>query len=86
MKIVFHKNFEKDLKKLNEKQRQKTKKCLKIFLSDSYVLTLDNHPLQGQYNDYRSINIGGDLRAIFKQLNENEAIFAAIGSHSKLYS
>ncbi|MDP2951097.1 MAG: type II toxin-antitoxin system mRNA interferase toxin, RelE/StbE family [bacterium] len=86
MKIIFHKNFEKDFKKLNEKQRQKTQKCLKIFLSDFYDPILNNHSLQGKYNDYRSINIGGDLRAIFKLLNPDKVIFVTLGSHSELYS
>ncbi|PIP31366.1 hypothetical protein COX24_04015 [bacterium (Candidatus Gribaldobacteria) CG23_combo_of_CG06-09_8_20_14_all_37_87_8] len=47
---------------------------------------LNNHPLRGNYVDYRSINITGDLRAVFKLINENEAIFVRVGTHSELYS
>lgn len=85
MKLYFHKNFEKQYKLLNVKQKQKTRERLKLFLDNPFNLVLNNHPLKGKYLDYRSINIGGDLRAIYKFINNNECIFVAIGSHNKLY-
>lgn len=85
MKLYFHKNFEKQYKLLNVKQKQKTWERLKLFLDNPFNSVLNNHPLKGKYLDYRSINIGGDLRAIYKFINNNESIFVAIGSHNKLY-
>ena len=85
MKIRFHGNFEKDLRKLNARQKQKTKERLVIFLENPFDISLNNHPLKGRYLNYRSIDISGDLRAIFKMFSEDEYIFVAIGSHSELY-
>lgn len=86
MKLRFHKNFEKQYKLLNSKQKKKARERLKMFLENPFAPALNNHPLKGKYLDYRSINIGGDLRIIYKFIDNNECIFAAIGSHNKLYS
>ena len=86
MKIYFHKNFDRQYKKLNASQKLKTKQRIKIFIDDSFKPILNNHPLKGKYTDYRSINITGDLRAIYKNLNTQEIIFVKLGNHSQLYS
>jgi addiction module RelE/StbE family toxin len=86
MKIVFHKQFEKQLKNLNKKQKEVLKNRLLKFLEDPYDKQLNNHGLQGKYDNYRSINISGDLRAIFN-LSEDGlvATFVLMGKHSQLY-
>lgn len=86
MIIRFHKNFEKQYKKLSSKTQKQLQKKLELFCIDPYGTTLNNHPLKGKYVDYRSINISGDIRAIYKFNGSKECIFAAIGSHSELYS
>ena len=86
MKISFHKNFVKQYKSLNAKQKKKTQERLELFLNNPFNLVLNNHPLKGKYLDYRSINIGGDLRAIYKFVSDSECIFVEIGTHNKLYS
>ena len=86
MKIRFHKNFIKKYKLLSEKQKKKTQGRLGLFLSNSFNMVLSNHPLKGKYLDYRSINITGDLRAIYKFVSDGECIFVEIGTHNKLYS
>jgi len=48
-------------------------------------LLLRVHPLKGKYAGYWSMNISGDLRAIYLIRKENIIIFALIGSHSNLY-
>ncbi len=86
MKIRFHKNFEKQYKRLNKKEQERARKRLELFLEDPFNSQLNNHPLRGKYTDYRSVNITGDLRAIYKFINENECLFITIDSHSNLYS
>lgn len=86
MKIRFHKNFKNQYKLLNKKQQYKTQERLKLFLTNPFNPVLNNHPLKGKYLDYRSINIGGDLRVIYKFINDNECIIIFIGTHNKLYS
>lgn len=85
MRIKLHKNFEKDYKRLRESEKQKFKERRDLFLEDEFHPILNNHQLKGKYLGHRSINITGDLRAIFKR-DKKYAIFVAIDSHSNLYS
>ena len=84
MIIDFHKGFTKDFKKLSTKFKKKFQERLVLFEGDEFDPVLNNHALKGKYLGYRSINITGDLRAIFKRDSES-ALFAAIDSHSNLY-
>ncbi len=85
MRIRFHKNFDKQYKRLKEKQKKKVQEQLVLFLEDPFYPVLGNHPLKGKYKGYRSINISGDLRAVYKFISEHESIFVAIDTHSNLY-
>lgn len=85
MIIRFHRNFKKQYNKLKTGERSKLKERLEIFLVDTFNPILNNHPLKGKYAGYRSINISGDLRAIYKPDAKDIAIFVAIDSHSNLY-
>ncbi|MBU1160623.1 MAG: type II toxin-antitoxin system mRNA interferase toxin, RelE/StbE family [Patescibacteria group bacterium] len=85
MKIIFHKNFDKQYKKLNKKEQKKVQNRLSKFAQDPFAPLLNNHPLRGRYTDYRSINITGDLRAIYKFNGKDQCIFVAVDTHSNLY-
>ena len=84
MNIVYHKIFLKDYKQLSPTQKEKLEKILRQFFLDEFNPILNNHPLKGKYLGYRSINVTGDLRAIYKKIN-NTALFVTIDSHSNLY-
>jgi len=86
MKIRFHYNFKRQYRKLRGNEKKKFKERRNIFLIDPYHPLLNNHPLKGKYEGYRSINIGGDLRALYKRLENDVVLFAEIGSHGNLYS
>jgi len=86
MKIRFHKNFNKQYKKLKQTQKQRVQRHLVLFLKAPFHPILGNHPLKGKYTGYRSINITGDLRAVYRFISEQECIFVAIDTHSNLYS
>ena len=85
MKIIFHKSFLKSYGKLRSGEQKRFDKCQALFLQDPLSASLNNHPLKGKYDNCRSINIGGDLRAIFKMLDEDTAIFMDIDTHPNLY-
>lgn len=85
MKISSQKSFNKEFDKLPEKIKNKVKERIKLFIIDPFNVQLNNHPLKGTYLNYRSINITGDLRAIYKNLGEDECVFVALGTHSQLY-
>lgn len=85
MKIYFHKNFTKQLRKLSVKERTLVQECLELFLLDHFHPRLRNHPLKGKYLNYRSINIRPDLRALYREIGYDEVVFVVLGTHSKLY-
>lgn len=85
MKVRFHKIFEKQYKKLRKREKAKVKERLALFLKDEFDPILNNHPLRGSYKGYRSINITGDLRAVYKRISQDMRIFVVLNTHSNLY-
>jgi addiction module RelE/StbE family toxin len=85
MKIVFQKSFEKKFIKLPTKIKTKIKERNILFESDPYDPLINNHALSGKYTGYRSINVTGDIRIIYKLLKTDTALFVTIGTHSELY-
>ena len=84
MNIYLHKNFDRGFKKLTKAQKNKFRERRNLFLKDEFNPILNNHSLVGKYTGYRSINVTGDLRAVFKR-EDDQAIFVKIDSHSNLY-
>lgn len=84
MVVQYTKDFIKDSKRLKSGQKEKLEIRLKLFGEDQFNPILNNHSLKGKYLGYRSLNITGDLRAIFKKTSQ-EVIFVTIDSHSNLY-
>ena len=68
------------------KAKKQFEKRLKFFLEDPFHLLLNNHALHGEWKNYRSINIGGDLRAIYKPISGDTVEFLMIDTHGNLYS
>ena len=85
MVVTYHKDFIKSSQKLTQAQKQKLTERLKIFGQDEFNLILNNHPLKGEYQGFRSVNITGDLRAVYKKEAQDKIIFVAMDSHSNLY-
>ena len=85
MKVRFHKKFAKGYSRLDLKIRRVFESRLQIFCTNPYQSELSNHPLKGKWRGYRSINISGDFRAVYKEVSEQEVVFIAVGNHSQLY-
>lgn len=84
MKVIFHKNFKKQVAKLKILSTKIDQRLL-LFIEDPFNPLLNNHPLVGKYKGYRSINITADYRAIYEAIEENIAFFVTIDKHSNLY-
>lgn len=84
MTISYSKNFIKLAKKLSPELRKKLLERIEVFSENPLHPSLRNHQLKGKYKEYRSIDITGDMRALYLQ-KEHEAIFDAVGTHSQLY-
>lgn len=84
MYIDFNKKFRKQYEKLPSKSQERFNERLKLFLENAFARELNNHALHGKYSECRSINITGDLRAIYEVRREGLR-FLAIDTHSNLY-
>lgn len=85
MRVQYHRTFEKQFKKLRLKEKDKAIERMKLFVLDPVHPTLNNHPLKGKYKGLRSINITGDLRAVYELVENDLAYFTTINTHSNLY-
>lgn len=83
--IKTTKGFDKQYAKLTAKIREQFKVKLALFSTNPFDPALRNHPLKGKYLGYRSIDISGDVRALYTVKNDVVIIFGFIGTHSQLY-
>lgn len=85
MQIKFHKQFTKQYDKLPEKIRRKFDERLVVFIIDPFTDQLSNHALNGKYEGLRSINVTGDMRALYRP-EGNTVRFMLIDNHNNLYN
>lgn len=89
VRIDFTSIFDKQLQKAPIGIKKAFRNRLLIFRNDQFHPLLHNHALMGNYHGFRSINISGDWRALYKEvLSDKEEIiveFRLLGTHSQLY-
>lgn len=85
MVIGTTKAFDKQYAKLNLKVKDAFKRRVTVFKSNPFDTTLRNHALKGKYLGFRSIDITGDVRALYTTQGDTIIIFGFIGTHSQLY-
>ena len=84
MNISYSRTFKKDFKKLSTKIALQFRDRLELFQINPYDIQLNNHKVHHPYEGSRSINITGDIRALY-DIDGDDILFIAIGSHSELY-
>jgi len=85
VKIKYSKKFYKQFAKLTPKLREQFKTRQRLWLNDPYNTQLHLHMLTGEYAGLYSINITGDIRALYEKIDDTYVIFGFIGTHSQLY-
>ncbi|MDO4773898.1 MAG: type II toxin-antitoxin system RelE/ParE family toxin [Candidatus Saccharibacteria bacterium] len=85
MQIRYLKSFKKQYRALPAKFQKQFDDRLRLFMTDSSAPILRIHPLRGTFSGYWSMNISGDLRAIYRRDGDEIVIFVLIGTHSQLY-
>jgi addiction module RelE/StbE family toxin len=85
MRIFFHRTFKKHCQKLPKKTQQRFQERIALFGTDPFDPVLHNHALSGDFKGYRSIDVTGDVRAMYKVLDADTVEFAVIGTHHQLY-
>ena len=83
--ILFSKKFNKQYKKLKPALQSRTAARLTLWSEEPMNRKLNHHVLSGELAGFHSINIGGDLRALYREYENNTVVFEKIGTHSQLY-
>jgi mRNA-degrading endonuclease YafQ of YafQ-DinJ toxin-antitoxin module len=78
MQVFFHKHFQKRYVKLPIKIKDKFDIQLDRFYDDPHDGELRNHELHGKYAQHRSIDVTGDVRAIYKETEKGVFLFVDI--------
>ena len=88
MKIFFHKYFQKRYSKSSNKIKDKFDSQLELFYKNIHDERLNDHGLHGKYANHRSINVTGDIRAVYRKVSTttDDIIVIDIGTHGELYS
>ena len=84
MIIIYNKRFLKRFDELPLKIQEQFNMRITLFTENKFHPLLNNHTLSGVYRGCRSINISGDLRAVFREDGET-VVFICLGTHSQLY-
>lgn len=85
MTIRQTRRFVKQLAKQPAEVRQAYYNRLRIFAEDPHNPLLRDHALRGQLKGFYSINITGDVKAIYMVVGNDIYIFDLIGTHAQLY-
>jgi addiction module RelE/StbE family toxin len=85
MNIQYLPKFKKQYKKLPKKFQEQFDERVQLFIVDPTAPKLRVHPLKGKFAGYWSMNVNGDIRALYIFQKETLIIFALIGSRSVLY-
>lgn len=86
MRIKYHKRFEKQFKKLLERDKQKVIATIDKFIIDPKNKSLCSHQLKGSLLGLRAISVSPDLRIIFEEFNGYTlVIFLDLGKHNRVY-
>jgi mRNA-degrading endonuclease YafQ of YafQ-DinJ toxin-antitoxin module len=80
MKVAYHHNFIKQLKKLHLDLREEVLRKIEIFEENHMHISLKTHRLQGKMKNLYSFSVNYRYRIVF-EINSDEALFLEIGTH-----
>ena len=87
MKLKRHKSFINDWRKVSLTDGQYQIFILyvgNLLKGESQPPEALDHPLKGEYDDYREFHLSGDMLIIYKQDNEELGLFR-MGTHNQLF-
>jgi addiction module RelE/StbE family toxin len=86
--IIFSDRFERNIQEAPDEIKAALADSLELFNEDPNHPTLRNHPLKEKFTGYRSIDVSGDIRAVFKETITGKRkiiTFHMLGTHKELY-
>lgn len=86
MEIKFTKKFEKRMKKLSPKLKQKVILTVEKFSKNPHEKSFRNHELKGNLLGCRAISVTGDVRIVFKEYDDYVlVVMVDVGTHAQVY-
>ena len=86
MKILYRRRFQKQLAKLQNRQKAAVADTIILFGKNPFDPTLRNHALKGSMLGRRSIAVGFDLRIIFEEKDGYAVVvMLEVGPHETVY-
>lgn len=85
LSIRYSRKFEKQFKKLSPKLKEQFYIRQFQYECDQRDPILRVHALNGKYQGYFSLDVTGDVRALFEKQGTTIVIFGFIGTHSQFY-
>ena len=86
MIIRYHRVFEKQFKKLLNKDRERVTKVIETFIDNPYSKSIKNHSLKGVLLGKEALSVGPDFRIIFEEFDDYTlVIFLDLGKHNRVY-
>ena len=85
MNIRFSKRFVKQLAKLPKATQHAAYTRIELYLANPDDPILRRHRLAGSLKHLWSIDITGDVRALYEHVGDDLVIYQMIGTHSELY-
>ena len=89
MTIERHPDFKKAYKKriaADAKLVKKTRNRIQIFMDNPSHPLLRGHALKGAKDGLCAFSVTGDIRIIYRRMNDSEAEFLDIGTHNQVYT
>jgi mRNA-degrading endonuclease YafQ of YafQ-DinJ toxin-antitoxin module len=86
VKIEFDPAFSRRVKKLNPQLKQKLVSLSVLFSQNPFHPRLKTHKLKGVLKNRYAFSLTPSVRVIFRFVEENTALFLAIGTHDQVYS
>ena len=85
MQSVNDRIFERQYKKLPQALQDKMWDRLSLLVADNLNPILNDHKLGYPFESFRSINITGDYRLVYKRIGQDTYYLRAVGTHNQLY-
>ena len=85
MRVIYERPFERQYKKLTKDLQDKMWERFALLVREPAHPLLNDHKLNPPYIGYRSINITGDIRLVYKKGDVQTYYLRAVGTHHQLF-
>lgn len=85
LKAFYHKDFKKDFNKLSKNMKTRFAERFLIFLKNPTDPILRDHSLVGDLRGKRAFSVAGNVRVVYRVLNQGTVFLLRIGTHNQVY-